>query len=373
MLLLSLVFGVGGGVWFGMVAPVRQQWEALEPIFSNGGTIETTPSQLSAWVKWTLPNHQSDHVLTVNLNRNFVSDETIDALPDLIRLERLYLERTKLQPRHLSVIAKLNGLRRLSIWGNDALTDQEIAQLAELPNLEVIDFSQCHKATWRCLLPFQNTDIETRHSFHDSNYVLVHPGEVRTLASIPMMLEKTSTVIAEKGINALDLKELWRFPNLSQCWVSMSERSNFDALFDFPTHEPATDLTFTFTSVRIQRKHLTPNENSRSIESIRSFWETFGPAAHTLTLEALSQYPPGTMIVFEIKRNDWEKTLKVRLTCQSTNFGDNLEEQLELLPALPNIVNLRHDQIYGRVMQELKTLNGRVPNATLEEIWRRKE
>lgn len=181
-LLSFLVFftlaGVSFGVWLGMAEPILRQWRSAGVLLDAGAMIETAPSSIPSWVKSLLPEGQCDNIVAVDFKRQNATDAAIKALENLPHLQRLYLQRTNLQPAHIDSIVGLPEIKTLSVWGNSALREDDIGKLAEIDSLELVDFHVNAANTidrnpvlnWKVLLPFaERPDLRVKHDCVEPN------------------------------------------------------------------------------------------------------------------------------------------------------------------------------------------------------------
>ena len=99
-----------------VVAPINQQWRAIDPLLDAGVSIDTRSTGLPKWTAVLFPGGRTSNIISADFNGHHVPVGAIRELQRLPYLERLYLEKTDITDEHLFEIAKLKNLRRLSIW-----------------------------------------------------------------------------------------------------------------------------------------------------------------------------------------------------------------------------------------------------------------
>ena len=105
MLVLFLAAGICGGVWTRLIAPVRQQWAAIEPILDLGGRIETKPSNVPEWLEFLLEEGKTEVIEAVYFrcpdHLQPATDKTIEALKGLPHVKTLEIQQARLKPKHI--------------------------------------------------------------------------------------------------------------------------------------------------------------------------------------------------------------------------------------------------------------------------------
>lgn len=81
---------------------------------------------------------RDDAVTFVQLERRPISDELLQMLPWLSRVDRLYLAATGITDDQLGPVGLMRHVKRLSLWGNP-ITDAGLAELSAMWSLEVLD------------------------------------------------------------------------------------------------------------------------------------------------------------------------------------------------------------------------------------------
>ncbi len=162
LLWFTFVIGGGLGLWFGFVEPIKREWRIVEPILARGGKVETIGSQIPGFLTFLFSEGQSSHVEAVFANKKKVGVKELRAFKHLPKLKRLYLERAGLTDEHLAAIGELKSLERLSIWGNEDITDVGLASVKSIATLQFVDISNNFDLSWRSSLILKRPGLGIR-------------------------------------------------------------------------------------------------------------------------------------------------------------------------------------------------------------------
>jgi len=371
LLMLTVLLSVVGGVWVGMIEPIRNEWRTVEPILALGGRTETKPSNLPNWLEGLLPEGKTENIEAVFFNYKPATDEAISALEKLPHLRRLYVERSNLQPHHIDSIAKLKQLRRLSIWSQQLKT-VDLKKLSQLKNLDIIDIHDCYPADWRTLLAFRDhSKTKIIHSFYAEK---ITAEEIDELLSIKhLLISKRSPYLASSDVD--DLKKLReRFPEPQHVTVEPDrklEEEYFRKCMKLCQANPFGLTVYPgWGDVRFPDKQL----QERAVDIVRQAWEQLGPQCKQLIIKTDSGHPHNSYHLTFCCPHTEETNIQIGIS-----FGNEQHippQYFESLPPLPNIESLvfqaGRDQLVGGVEHVLAKL----PNLTQVEsnsayLWHR--
>ena len=358
-LVVVLVSGTAMGIWVGMIQPINNQWAAVEPILKLGGRVETSPSKIPSWMKRILPEGKTENIEAVFFNYQPATNEAIEALERLPHLKRLYVEKASLSPKHLETIAKLENLERLSIWGNRNLKNDDIAALADLEKLEVLDLHACPESDWIALVPFvDNQKIRIVHSFYYFNFEVAHtaqPDKLKTIKRFFMPLQDVTLM----AVQSSDLKTLLEhFPTVSSVWLSYE--GELDSTYFTDLLEIRRDKPLKITLYAARAKNLPPVSSRTQVSrTIRLAWEKLGPHCDSLGIETASRHPGNTnQLTFGWTKD--QAPIKVSVFIDSDlEIPENFFKQL---PALPDVqtfsLNSYGDDLIPGMEHVLKKFSG---------------
>ena len=296
MLVLFLVAGICGGVWNQLIAPVRQQWAAIEPILDLGGRIETKPSNVPEWLEFLLEEGKTEDIEAVYFrcpdHLQPATDKTIEALKGLPHVKTLEIQQARLKPKHIGVIAKLTQLEHLNMSKNRRLAREDLTAMTALKNLKTLDIRECGDQDWRTLLAFrENHQVTIGHSFtrptlHSitsadiddrmSIKQLLHPEEIchaKMKGASASTLKKVRSFVPEEAAVSVDLTE-----NLDLAFLKEFRRLNQESPFKLNLYLANTNLM----SVETQTKLLSG--------AIRLVWQEFGSLADEVVIETDSRF-----------------------------------------------------------------------------------
>ena len=340
-----------------MIEPIRNQWAAVEPILNMGGRVETSPSKIPNWMKRLLPEGQTENIDAVFFNYRRATDEAIEALEKLPYLRRLYVEQASLNSKHLETISRLKKLERLSIWGNEKLTNDDLTPLANLGNLEVLDIHRCTSADWKSLLPFsENQNIKIVQSFPVSDF---EPAELDDLKSVERFCGpyRRPNLISSR---AADLKKLLEnFPEVSYVWVSFEDE--IDSTYFTQLLEISREQPFEIVLYAPQPKNLPPTSPQLRVRhAIRSAWEQLGPQCDSLGIETCSTYPDANSLIFRYTKD--AIPVKVSIYIQS-EIGIP-ESFFKQLPVLPGVETFTMKSDGDNLITGIEYVLEKIPNVT---------
>ena len=152
--LLGVVLG-GVVYWYQMTNPIKEQWLAAEMIIAAGAEIETAPSGLPAWMLSSLPADQREVILGVTLEEKRLAVDEVRSISKLKWLRRLKLNRCSLKDEHCRDFGELKSLRQVWLNGNPNLTDEGVATLLQLKELEDVQLDGT-EVSWRTALQFRD-------------------------------------------------------------------------------------------------------------------------------------------------------------------------------------------------------------------------
>ena len=363
LLVFSFLLSAVGGVWVGMVEPIRNQWRAAEPILELGGRIETKPSNVPAWLKALLPEGKTEDIEAVFFNYQTATDEAILALEKLPQLQRLYVERSNLQPQHIDSIAKLNQLRRLSIWGNRSLKKADLEKLARLENLDVIDMHDCSNADWKTLLAFRShSKTKIINSFYPRQVI----GEdIDQLVSVKHLLRHPGPFGSLNSNNADDLEKLRScFPESEFVFVSIYGKvddSYFAKSFQLCQADPFRMIVYPGAKNQISGEFL----RERACHTIRQAWEQLGPRCSQVIIETDSGHPDSNKLGFRCANTSGTTgTITVHLG----NEYEIPQEFFKSLPLMPEIQSFSFRCYDDKLVNGTEHVLARLPNLTEVEL-----
>ena len=105
LVVFTVIAGVLG-VWLSLIQPTLVQWNAIRPLLERGARVETSPSDVPAWVKRFLPKGETENVIAVQIIDQLHSRD-IERLRDLPHLKRLNVERCGLIDKDVEQISQL--------------------------------------------------------------------------------------------------------------------------------------------------------------------------------------------------------------------------------------------------------------------------
>ena len=296
MLVLFLVAGICGGVWNQLIAPVRQQWAAIEPILDSGGRIETKPSNVPEWLEFLLEEGKTKDIEAVYLrwpdHLQPVTDETIEALKRLPHLKTLEIPRVRLKPKHIEVIAKLTQLEHLNMSENRRLARADLTAMTGLKNLKTLDIRECGDQDWRTLLAFRENDqVTIGHSFTRPTMTSITSADIDDRMSIKQLLHPEEICHPKmKGASAATLKKVREFvPEEKAVSVDLTENLDLAFLKEFRRLNQENPFKL---NLYLANTNAIPvaTQTQRLSSAIRLVWQEFGSLADELVIETDNRF-----------------------------------------------------------------------------------
>ena len=374
-LLLFFVVGISGGIWQGMINPVRQQWLAVEPILAMGGQVETNPSNVPKWLKFLLEDGKTENIKAVDFkcafsdyapSSRFATDETIEALKHLPHLRRLDLEHAQLKPKHIDTIVKLAQLEYLDLSGNQKLSAADLRKLTCLKNLNFLDIGSCG-GDWRTLLAFQKEQRNIiQHSFHQQALSSITSADIDDRLLIKQFLDSSRGYPTMKGAEASTLAKVRRLaPLASTVAVKLTDEVDLAFLKEFYRlkQEKPFQLYLTlddFIGVPLS------TQAERLANTIGLIWKEYGSLANELVIETNSGPASSSHLILRSAQPNDAFAIDVYFDGNMRFSSDGIET----LPDLPNIQSVIFSHYRGNQIQlaGLETLLHKIPNVTQVKV-----
>lgn len=139
MLIVTTLCCLALGLWAVVVAPYRDQWNAVQAVADKQGTFQVSSGDDTSWHRWLVAKLLGDNrymkVVAVAFKRAPVDAATIAKLGDLPHLQSLDLEQTPVADDQLAFLPSLRELKSLSLRFT-GISDAGLARLGELRSLE---------------------------------------------------------------------------------------------------------------------------------------------------------------------------------------------------------------------------------------------
>ena len=381
MLVLFLVAGICGGIWARLIAPVRQQWTAIEPILDLGGRIETKPSSVPEWLEFLLEDGKTDDIEAVYFqcpdHLKPATDKTIEALKHLPNVKTLEIQRARLEPKHIEVIAKLTQLEHLNMSQNRRLARADLTAMTRLKNLKTLDIRECGDQDWRTLLAFrENHQVTIGHSFTRPTMTLITAADIDDRISIkqllypkeichpkmkeasPLALKKVRSFVPEENTVSVDLTG-----DIDLAFLKEFRRLNQENPFKLNLYLSNTNAM----PIATQRQRLS--------NAIRLVWQEFGGLADELVIETDSRFLAGSenRLDREYPRLPESNHFILRSTGpvdafevdiffnEDCDLAAGIEEEL---PDLLNVKSFTFSRFGGKQITGYESLLYKIPNVT---------
>lgn len=163
LVVFTVIAGVLG-VWLSLIQPTRVQWNAIRPLLERGARVETSPSDVPAWVKRFLPKGETENVIAVQIIDQLHSRD-IERLRDLPHLKRLNVERCGLIDKDVEQISQLQSLERLLLLENGKLTNACAKHVIRLENLKFVDIHRTGMDWRACHELKKRSDLEVKWGY----------------------------------------------------------------------------------------------------------------------------------------------------------------------------------------------------------------
>ena len=388
MLVLFLVAGICGGVWTRLIAPVRQQWAAIEPILDMGGRVETKPSNIPEWLKFLLPEGKTENIEAVYfqcpitaeeyttgvIQFQYATDEAIEALEHLPHLRHLNLEQAQLKSKHIDTIVKLAQLEHLEMAQNRDLTEADLSKLACLENLSFLDISYCG-GDWRTLLAFRkNLGIQIRHSVSQEAISSITSADIDNRLAIKHLLALSHDSPTMKGADASILEKVRLLaPKSETLAVELTDEIDLAFLREFRrlNHEKTFKLD-------LRPDSASDMADKRMNGAIGLVWKEFGSIGNDLIVSTVGGSPATNHFIFRSTAQTEAFEIDVSFN-KDLELSSNLIEELHDLPNIQLFVF----NCYGEnqiQLARLESLLYKIPNVTevktrrpgnnLQAFWR---
>ena len=389
MLVLFLVAGICGGVWNQLIAPVRQQWAAIEPILDMGGRVETKPSNIPEWLKFLLPEGKTENIEAVYfqcpitaeeyttgvIQFQYATDEAIEALEHLPHLRHLNLEQAQLKSKHIDTIVKLAQLEHLEMAQNRDLTEADLSKLACLENLSFLDISYCG-GDWRTLLAFRkNLGIQIRHSVSQEAISSITSADIDDRLAIKHLLALSRhDSPTMKGADASILEKVRLLaPKSETLAVELTDEIDLAFLREFRrlNHEKTFKLD-------LRPDSASDMADKRMNGAIGLVWKEFGSIGNDLIVSTVGGSPATNHFIFRSTAQTEAFEIDVSFN-KDLELSSNLIEELHDLPNIQLFVF----NCYGEnqiQLARMESLLYKIPNVTevktrrpgnnLQAFWR---
>ena len=387
MLVLFLFVGICGGIWTQLIAPVRQQWSAIEPILDLGGSIETKPSNVPEWLEFLLEDGKTEDIEAVDFrcqnHSKPATDETIEALKHLPNVKSLEIQQARLKPKHLNVIGKLTQLEHLSMSKNRRLARVDLVALTSLKNLKTLDIRECGDQDWRTLLAFrENHQVTIGHSFTRPTLHSITSADIDDRMSIKQLLHSSEICHPKiKEASPLTLKKVRSFvPEETTVSVDLTDGIDLAFLKEFRRLNQENPFKL---NLYLANTNAIPvaTQTQRLSSAIRLVWQEFGSLADEFVIETDSRF-----LANSESRSDREYPrlpASNHLILRSTGAAEAFEidiffsEDHELasgleneLPELLNVKSFTFSRFGGKQITGFEPLLYKIPNVT--EVTTRK-
>lgn len=191
-------------------------------------TIPSTPFEAEAWLK-----NSSNHC--VKNKRGFVTEVSIDYVPRVFvvgdldvfpHLESLSVSDTgRFYDRHMSGIARLKKLKKISFRRCDSITEASLSVLRFLPELEELNLANCEAVF--SLAPLSHCSKLTRFTFSSNNHFDFTGLEKLNLKNLTSLDLNTNTNLEDFHLSPLVAAKNLEKLNLGGCTEITDEGMKF--------------------------------------------------------------------------------------------------------------------------------------------------
>ena len=365
LLVVVTLCGLSLGLWRGYIQPYRAQRDAADQLLADGAQLQMRPANVPGWLTRFFDQSLFQDVVAVKLEHARLQPADLVVLGDLPHVERLYLAGSTIDDEGLRHVRHLRRLRRISLWKTQ-ITDQGLAVLATLPQLEVID-AHTTPLSEACLRPFCGSPNLQRlvHSFAVGDEGLaclasmpalrdlrVHAARVTDagLARLPGKAEVLGIVLSSPSVTERGLRHIAAIPflrRLSTRGVPLTDAA-------LPHLDAATDLEW----LELENSKVSFGGVTRwAADDIDWLWVEHHDTVHRITRQ------PGWNV-----EDAWRMTLFMPLAAEDAPHLARLKRLKSLTLRAPGCDDSVLEGLRGLTRLESLTVSLKLTDAGLETI-----